>query len=453
MNIRRSGRKFARYYVKMKYFIYLFITVLLMIPILVRLKPEKKEQKIQISQISENPENKGKNSTLDSENINKLSTHLTTVFDMFWPFCKDADEIKVSMRGETTCLYTFGLKSFALESLETLYIANMTDKYEEVSKYIKENSKCEEFGAVDIRDFWTIYIGSLIGTYRVTGDKDFLEMGTKCSKLAIDIINEYNETMSYINFKGKYMKKYSYAANASSLSEATAGLPELMELYKITDDNVFLDEYYKRLAFIPLKTRMPLSTYYDPITKETKQHDAYMDGNIMGFLNDIVTASRIKDLKVVTNFLNASIRYMDFISDAFLYDAMLIQERAFEIGIEDRFVQYSESYRFLVELFPPLSKIFFNYDGNSHHDYCFRFHSASLRWFRTQIKDVKSLISCAELPMKRNYFTKCYGLTGVPHETRIVSSNVIGQWLKEAFLIITNTTAVVNENNHILEFK
>jgi hypothetical protein len=434
---------------KWKYFIAFVVSVFAVLPILSRLSQRNDSDE---KQYSPKIQSRRTFKLPDSEYTKNLTDHLSIVFNIFWPKCKGADEIRHLENGYE-CINTYGLGSLALESLETLYVANQNENYEEVSKYVKENYDCEELGSVDIREFWTRYIGSFIGAYQLTEDRYYLNMATKCSKLAIDILNDYNETASIINMKERVAKKYAFFLNATTLSESTAGLPELMALYKITRDTLFLHEYSKRLAFIPLNPTMPLHAYYDPRVMRPKGSIDTLSGEVAGFFSDILIANELKDVRIITNFINSSLKYIEFFNVLFSYDALLIQSKAEKLGINEKIVNYDKLYEFSVICYPPLSCDLFKFGQHIYADFCFRYESTSLRWMRSQIEDYQTLLSYAVKPLDQGYETKCHGLSGKIHWTDVTSSNVIGQWLLECFLILTNTTAVVNENNHVLEIK
>ena len=71
----------------------------------------------------------------------------------------------------------------------------------------------------------------------------------------------------------------------------------------------------------------------------------------------------------------------------------------------------------------------------------------------TQTSDMETILKSIISSLGKDCYSKCYGPTGHKHETNRISSNVLGQWLKQALLILTNTSAILNQNGHILELK
>ena len=399
----------------------------------------------------------------DSEYKYQLINHIKTLFDIIWNNCKDSNEIKINQKKTTKyeCFHKNNmLLLLLLESLETLYISNEYDLFQKASNFIKQNLNFENFDWIDIRDFWTRFIASLIGIFQISDDHDFLDIALKASKEFIQISNKYSFPMSKINFKTKEMKQYSYMQKkkAVDLSDSSCGLPEIIELYKLTEDFDFYLQYSKQISEIPTNITTPLSSFYHQNTRIGLQKLLEATGSVNDFYSDIQIANDLKEIKFFTNFIESTINYTERKDFASFMQWSLFVERAKKNGILIDENKYKSTRELALKNIPPFFHKLFEYAFIKAFQLpCFKFEMDSLLFYQIYNENLGKVIEMNDFmekllaPLKDGYDNNCILLNGEPHRTGIITSNVLGQWLKLGLLFLSNTKAILNQNGHILE--
>ena len=97
----------------------------------------------------------------------------------------------------------------------------------------------------------------------------YLDTAGKCAKRVIKLSYNYDYPMSKVNLKENKMKQYQYIKKRFvDISDATCGMPEVIELFKLTNDQDYYFYYSKQLSEIPKNIMTPFSSFYDSNTKQ-----------------------------------------------------------------------------------------------------------------------------------------------------------------------------------------
>lgn len=144
-------------------------------------------------------------------------------FSNYIKYCLGHDELRPSSKN---CLNSYGISATLIESLETLFILNMTQEYEFSRDFILNNFSLPEI--VDHHEFFSRGIASLIGTYQLTGDKRFL---IKAVQMTDKILLKTTSNSNLFVEKNLSLP----------LSEWLAGIPELIVLNEFFHKPVYQD--------------------------------------------------------------------------------------------------------------------------------------------------------------------------------------------------------------------
>ncbi|OHT11856.1 hypothetical protein TRFO_18538 [Tritrichomonas foetus] len=222
---------------------------------------------------------------IDDENLsfeNRIRNAAEFAFTSFLNHCQNSDEIR-PISGQ--CLNLYGFYSSIVESLESLYLLNLTKLYKTAKSIISQNFKCQSFTQnINHDELMNRGIASLIGTYLVTRDKSFLKLAENCMHLIFEIEQKYYFPRPIINFQTKegYDREWE---NGTSIHDIVSGLPEILSLYKITKKQIFLD-YSKKLVSKLLKSNKQC-IFFDSMTGVNKS-DVEMNNNAFKSYFDIL---------------------------------------------------------------------------------------------------------------------------------------------------------------------
>ena len=397
----------------------------------------------------------------DSEYKNKVIEHVKALFDIIWENCRDSNEIQFNKKKtQYECVGSNNMKLLLLESLETLYISNEYDLYNKASEYIKNTISYENIEWIDIRDFWTRFIGSLIGIYQISDDKIFLDIAINASKHVLEISNKYKYPMSKVNIKTMEMKQYSYMNKGNiDLSDATCGLPEILELYKITGDIDYYLQYSKQISEIPTNISTPLSSFYHQSTRIETQKPIETTGSVNDFYSDIQIADELRDNKFISNFISSTINFTERSDTLSFIQWSLFVEKAKKRGLNINENKYKMVRDNALENIPPFIKKMYNYSWKAIKQIpCFKYEIDSLLFYRLYHENEGIILNAQDFiekliePIQNGYDSSCLLLNGDPQRTGAITSNVLGQWLKEGLLFLTKSKTILNQNGHILEF-
>jgi hypothetical protein len=167
--------------------------------------------------------------------------------------CLGSDEVNPL---DGSCSETYGFQATLLESIETLRLLRLDSLFNHTLSILKSNFSCERLGFVNRYELWSRAIGSLIGSYFLTGDHFFIDSAEKCASLALVPDRAFKFKSAFVNLKTGNVKRRIWQ-NGTSLREIGTGLPELLSLYEITSNRTYLWEFTQTTKIIT-KTRLSL---------------------------------------------------------------------------------------------------------------------------------------------------------------------------------------------------
>jgi hypothetical protein len=136
-----------------------------------------------------------------------------------------------------SCLDSWSIRATLFESLETLFLFGLKQEFRRAKQEISSIS-VTDFGWVNRHDFWTRVIGSLIGTYLLSGDSFFLQKAVEYSEPLLHFFE-----IPYPVFLDLHCPKLATKSPGigTSLSDCAAGFPELAALANLTGNHKYLD--------------------------------------------------------------------------------------------------------------------------------------------------------------------------------------------------------------------
>ena len=184
---------------------------------------------------------------LKSDEKTTIMEALKRAFDTYYKFCSDYDEVYPASH---KCKNSQGFYASAVESLEALYLLGMKEHFLKAKKVVLNNLVPEKIEWVNRKSFWSKCIGSLIGIYRLSGENSFLDRAISLSERMISLQSRAKQAQ-FVNFKtGKAMRE-EWLNDTISLSDLTAGLPELVALYNITGSSRYLTVANQIISHFP----------------------------------------------------------------------------------------------------------------------------------------------------------------------------------------------------------
>lgn len=216
---------------------------------------------------------------LPSDSLEKnLKSALSYSFNNYYVSCKDFDEIK-PISGE--CTNINGFSATIIESLESLYLLGLKKEYKNAVKYLLNNDK--PIGKVNRRDFFTKYIGSLIGASLLTGDESLLSLANKYALKIIKIDSTNKLPKAFINFHSMKSSEHVWE-NGTSIADIVAGIPEMLALYKLTKEKKYVHHVESILKVIKDKSYI----FYNSSSGQN-QSDVHIQSNLFDDYSSILS--------------------------------------------------------------------------------------------------------------------------------------------------------------------
>lgn len=206
-----------------------------------------------------------------------------------------------------TCLSSYGFSATLLESVETLYILGMVEEYQQARDLIRDNFSCSNLGWVNRRELFSRGVGSLIGSYLITREKVFLQKASECTDRILSF-NKEEMIPPFINI-AKNMTRMRRWTKGTSIIEIASGLPELIALHILTNDDRYSMAYLSILSTLPEIAENETMFYpeYDLATKTETLNVTRLDGPVVGFLHNLVIANKIRPMKKLTELVGKSL--------------------------------------------------------------------------------------------------------------------------------------------------
>ena len=392
----------------------------------------------------------------NQENIQEFIKYLKNTvresFTTYLDYCPLADEINLKTK---ECINNYNFSTTLLESLETLYLLDMKDLISKANKYIKKFS-CNDIEWVNKRELWSRGIGSLIGAFLLSNDRLYLKKATECANIIISN-KENNMFAPFINLKTGQFHYRPRENEMFQLSDSTAGLPELLSLYALTNDNSYNKVFNKLLLSLPNNENETFYSLYSPKHKNEHSKDNKLNAKTLGFYYNLAISSKLTKNKVIhSKYIKHFSKNLEFNNDysraqiPVLLVSQLLDEkynRQNEL-LHNIIKDYSLPYSFLTKTGPNQLQTF-SFDG-------------SYLLYLLKNGDVSKII---ELVMTTLNFCRTNdGISGVArsmNEERIYFTNIqhssfFGQWAKYAAISILENPpnldqSIFNERGHILK--
>ena len=204
---------------------------------------------------------------------NFLSQSVQSSLNLYYSKCCGQDFVKPISEA---CSNPFGVSSTILESLELINLLNLKHIIQLSNQYLK-NHHCDKIEIVDRHQFWTRYIGSLIGTFYLTNNFFYLKQATECALKMIKVQNNLSYPYSYVNISSSQGFNRAWQIY-TPISQSISGLPELIALYKLTKNPIFEKEIERLYNSIPPLqfnssfNKTLLYHYYNPKTSSFIQN-------------------------------------------------------------------------------------------------------------------------------------------------------------------------------------
>ena len=369
----------------------------------------------------------------------QLVAALALAFDEYFQRCPNDDELRPLSGG---CVSSYGFSSSLLESVEVLFLLGMKDRYRAAREKIKWKLDCSKLGWVNRREFFSRAIGSLIGSYLVTGDRMFLQKACDCVDTVLSIPNSFAPFVNLVQRKVRVRKWQ----EGSSILDIISGLPELLRLHLLTKNTSYSAAYLHILSSLPqFGNETLLPSFYD--VKKKISFPQVVDAITVGFVYNLYISNKIKPMKKLQDLLASSISKIGLtdlrnssilccLVDVLGHDACHFGRQT----LEPYFGQQSRTDIVETEL---------QYEG-------FTFSTATFRHLSSQEELIQELIVTSLVECR-----SVHGFTGKRRNNINVSSSDIqhssffGEWMNLAAWLATKGAdsyqrSVFNERGHLL---
>ena len=224
------------------------------------------------------------------KNEGKFVNSADIAFNFIFQKCPNSDEIRPKT---SECVNTSGFSSSIIESLEALYLLDLKEDFEKAKQYVFEHFNCNEFEWVNTHDFWSRGIGSLIGAYLVTGDKQFLNLASTCAHTALEI-SPISDPYDFINFKEKQGKNKEWK-NGTFAGDLFAGVPEIIAISYLSNDLDLLANVENIDTITSQLTYGNLPIFYDLANRRAISTTTDFDGNQVNLLHQLAVIYSLKE--------------------------------------------------------------------------------------------------------------------------------------------------------------
>jgi hypothetical protein len=355
--------------------------------------------------------------------------------------CIQFDEVNPH---DASCHSSYGFHATLLESIETLRLLRLDSLLNRSIAFLARNFSCGSLGWVNRHEFWTRAVGSLIGSFLLTGDRFFLDAAEDCASAVIRSDFSHKFPPVFVNLRSGAVKRRIWC-NGTALREVGAGLPELLALFEITGNRTYWRRYSK-MARLLVKKSLPLP---DILTLPS----GFSGTSVRAV--DFLTISFYRTLKIANDLrengfqriLQSAGRLFGYVFDenVSVYYGLIdgIGEMAFA-GAGRLVADAAAHYKGDFAAFAP---------GNSSRIGGFHFDGSALRAFLRQ-PDRDALIRNA-IAASLERCRKPHGFAGAGAAGAVQPSALIGDWLKVGALLDPQyralvETAVFNERGHVI---
>ena len=392
----------------------------------------------------------------------------STAFQEHIKHCPFNDELRpITMK----CLDSYGFYATIIESFETSYFMHLnTSDY--IKEFLQKNFDCSKLEWVSRREFWSRVVGSLIGSYIVSGDDFFLNHAEKCAGLAIQIEKLKKYPLSYINPKIHSFKER-VKCDRIMLNEFSYGIPELFSLYTITSKTKYIKHalrFVKKISTSQLKNDS-ISIFMSISCGTSSYTLQNIDVTSINFFRNIGIANSVlqhNKLSQILNFAEKHIaNHIKVKNYSFTYYPLFDIPDYFNTKSIIKKKEFSFLFQFAKN--ETNLKFFQNETNFESHEFIFdaTFQRLLIRLLsmtnssfeKTQIKNFAASIFQQSI----NKFKIGNGFSGFIRQTdgkftinNIQHTNLFGQWLKCAILLDDSydemiKALVFNERGHILK--
>jgi len=402
------------------------------------------------------------NSLPNSSNLEMLKDMAKKSFNKMFSNCKSHDEI---MPISGRCIDSFGFHATIVESLETLFLLGMKEEYQTAVEFLYANLKCDRIEWVNRREFFSRFIGSLIGTYLLSSDSFFLNIAERCAQVSMRIDSLTKYPRPYHNIRNGSSKERMWI-NGTALQDISPGMPELMSLYHITNNAIYMDHVRRILKSLP---RTKNVFYHSVLTIPRGLNGTTMrrmDGFTVGFYRNVAIAHGLCPLEESGFVLNKTEPLIQIIYDEnpeIFYP--LFEASLNSIGTKEQFVfPYLE--RLLNEALDNSKDLeIMVKKGSKTRVSGFRYDATLLRimLFMSSNNRRESLKQRVFDSINMSYSSLSYNdsFVGLKHSNSgenkiddVQHSSILGQWVKVGAVLLNGNefskNCVFNERGHIL---
>ena len=388
----------------------------------------------------------------NSESKTIITEAAANAFDTYEKYCSDADEVYPLSH---ECKNSQGFYASAVESLESLYLLGLKNQYAKAKKIVLNKLLPNEIGWVNRAAFWSRCIGSLIGIHILSGESEYINRATLFAEklIALQMRTNYPQ---YVNFKKMQAMNAKWLNETVSISDMTAGLPELIALANLTGINKFMTYSNQIVGHFPL-LKKKFGHYYDLKQKTViKEPMLYpMDSHVIDAYNSLLRAYLLKPTPILLKKIQ--MLYFEnpkedsiFQSQSLLETSRLMELTGQNIDLK-QFHKAAIQYFNEFQIFKKLSKrtiINFNFNAQMLHSLI----------AKDEIAEFDSIYF--------NSFEKLKygdGYSGMMHTSNdrwvhsgLQNSDFFGQWIKVGveYLLANEpeiSKAIVNNHGHILQ--
>jgi len=376
-------------------------------------------------------------------------------FELYHKKCSSFDEISTD---GIECIDRHGIVLTAVESLETLYLLNQKDLYQKARTTVLEELKISKIGWVNRHELWTRVVGSLIGTFLLTKDNELLTRASEIADSLISLSGRNNKFANFVNLKKMQAKKSSWQIGLS-LSDYFSGIPELIALFKLTQNPKYQSHLNQVLRLVP-KIKGQLSTFYGTNLESLGVENRY-DSFLSSFLANILIADKMtsnEQIRKIIDTVSSSIKNLEFsrihMTHYMFYGLKLLNYKNDSIGYRDFFTRQQKRFESdsLGGTLPQGDRLISG----------FNFDSMVLReqFINDDSIDILSRILHITKLIKHNngWSSVMRTISNKAILSGIQNSEFLSQWMKLAAETLQHdksifATAIVNERGHYLQFE
>ena len=376
-------------------------------------------------------------------------------FNLYEKYCSDFDEV---MPKTHECLNNYGFYATAVESLETLYLLGLKEQFNKAKKIVINNLIPSKISWVNRQEFWSRCIGSLIGVYQLSGDAVFLERAQLLADKLITLQSRQPRFSSFVNFQLNKVEASRWRNETISLSDITAGLPEIAALYNITGSIKYITSANTIVAAIPdLRNKMKSFVNYKNMKLVEDDKSLYeMDGHSIDLYNSLATAYLITKNKAMFKKLKMLKKSFGNPGNAFsscdILETMRLMKKV------DIPLQVGDIDKFIISTYGNLDVLFKNQGTRMIHGFNFPSKPFRAMLYSDRIGDfVNSYMESFEkFEYQGGYSSKMHTSKGRWIPTGIQDSSFLGEWLKlgAEYLLNDETeirNGIVNSRGHFLK--